>query len=76
MNLSELKLGKAAIIPHTESPDLLLSRLIDTGLCDTLPVICLFKSLSGGIRAYRIGSTTVAIRQEDARHIICSEVPL
>ncbi len=67
MKLSDLKLGDVATITHTDE-NRLVSRLVDMGAYSS-PVTCLFKSLFGGIRAYRIGSSIVAIRQEDAQKI-------
>lgn len=68
MKLSELKSGETATISHINDENHLVSRLIDMGALSS-PVTCLFKSLFGGIRAYRIQGSVIAIRQEDAQNI-------
>lgn len=67
MKLSDLKVGDSAtILPCDEN--LLVSRLVDMGALSS-PITCLFKSLSGGIRAYSINGCVIAIRHEDAQKI-------
>lgn len=66
MKLSQLKVGEKAFISNSNTPHPLLLRLIDMGLSPASPIKCLFKSLSGGMKAYLIGNCTVALRNEDA----------
>lgn len=45
-------------------------RLLDIGLSKNTVVVPLFKSLSGGIRAYKIRDSIIAIRDDDASNIL------
>lgn len=66
MKLSEISVGQKATISRIDNPSRMISRLADMGMREKSCVVCLFKSLSGGIRAYRIGDYVIALRREDA----------
>ncbi len=76
MNLSQLSPGKSATIDFSASKSPLLPRLTDMGISEATPVTCLFKSFSGGMKAYRFGMSTIALRMDDASfiNILNSEV--
>ena len=69
MNLSQLSPGESARIAFFKSKSKLIPRLIDMGISQNSPITCLFNSLSGNMKAYRIGNSTIALRREDARFI-------
>lgn len=66
MKLSALSVGEKATLSHANTPHSLFLRLTDIGMSPTSPIECLFKSLSGGMKAYLIGNSVVALRNEDA----------
>lgn len=66
MKLSMLKVGEKATPSHLIAPHSLFLRLTDMGMSPTSPIECLFESLSGGMKAYLIGNSTVALRNSDA----------
>lgn len=69
MKLSMLNVGERATLSPSNTPHSLFLRLTDMGMSTASPIECLFKSLSGGMKAYLIGSSVVALRNEDARLI-------
>lgn len=69
MKLSMLNVGEKATISHANTPHSLFLRLTDMGMSPTSPIECLFKSLSGGMKAYLIGDSVIALRCEDANNI-------
>lgn len=69
MKLSQLKAGEMATVSLTDLPNPLILRLIDMGINPTSPIKCLFESLSGGMKAYSIGESVVALRDCDAQYI-------
>ena len=66
MKLSMLKVGEKATPSHLVAPHSLFLRLTDMGMSPASPIECLFESLSGGMKAYLIGNSTVALRNSDA----------
>ena len=66
MKLSMLNVGEKATISQSSTPKSLFLRLTDMGMSPTSPIECLFESLSGGMKAYLIGNSTVALRNSDA----------
>ena len=68
--LAHLPVGQTAYIEKVRAKGPLGKRLLDMGFVQNTPVSCLFESPSGGMRAYRIRETVVALRCEDALDII------
>lgn len=66
MKLSDISVGQKATISRIDSKNRMICRLADMGMREQSCVVCLFKSLSGGIRAYRVGEYVIALRREDA----------
>ncbi len=67
--LAHLPVGKTAHIDRVHAKGPLGKRLLDMGFVQNTPVTCLFESPCGGMRAYRIRETVVALRCEDALEI-------
>lgn len=67
--LSSLPPGESARIDSINCGRAVRCRLTDLGMIKNFSVTCLMKSLGGGISAYRIGRTVIAIRREDADYI-------
>lgn len=61
-----LKVGEKATLSRLNTPHSLFLRLTDIGMSPVSPIECLFQSLSGGMKAYLIASSVVALRNEDA----------
>ncbi len=64
--LSHLKCGECAAVSRIDCDILTRRRLTDLGMICGTPVICLMQSLGGGICAYRICDSVIALRREDA----------
>jgi len=45
-------------------------RFLDIGLSKNTKVVPLFNSIGGGIRAYKIRNSIIAIRDSDAKYIL------
>ncbi len=69
MYLSHLKAGDKAFLSPQNPPTAMFLRLIDMGTCSLMPIECLFKSLSGNMKAYRIGNSVIALRCSDCDYI-------
>ena len=48
-------------------------RLMDLGFVKGAKVACLLAAPGGGMRAYRVRRTVIALRQADARRVIWEE---
>lgn len=70
--LSQLTSGQSAVIQRVCTTGAIYERLYDLGFTPGAAVVCLFASVFGDPRAYRIKGTTVALRQADAAGIECS----
>ena len=70
--LSDLPNGQSATIQHVMSTGAMYERLCDLGFTPGSSVVCLFSSIFGNPRAYRIKQTIIALRQEDAVHVECA----
>jgi len=67
--LSSLPVGKSAVIQAVHGSGAVHERLMDLGFGQGSTVTCLFSSIFGDPRAYRIKNTTIALRSCDARHV-------
>jgi len=66
MNLSNLEVGKTALVKRINNYDNIRRRLLDIGLIENTKVTSLYKSPFGKIKAYLIRGSVIAIRQNDA----------
>ncbi len=72
-SLAHLPIGKTSYIKNLHAEGPLKRRLLDMGFVQNTPVTCLFESPCGGMRAYRLRGTVVALRCEDALTITIGE---
>lgn len=68
--LEKLEINKTAQIESLNCNGDLRRRLLDLGIVKGTTIKPILQSPSGGLRAFRIRGTTLAIRQEDAKNII------
>ncbi len=68
--LPALSPGEEGIIRQINGPEGLRRRLTDLGFTPDAAVECLFRSAWSDPTAYRIRDTVIALRQEDAVHVI------
>jgi len=69
--LSHLPSGKSATIHRINGSGPMHERLCDLGFTPGSSVACLFSSVFGDPRAYRIKQTIIALRQADASQVEC-----
>ena len=69
-SLCDCLLGERVYILSIELDKEIKRRFLDLGLSKNVEVIPLFDSISGGIRAYEIRNSLIAIRDSDARGIM------
>ena len=67
--LNKIKLNNSVIIHSINCDENIKRRLLDLGLCENTRITPLFKSFSGDPTAYDIRGTTIAIREDDCKHI-------
>ena len=65
IKLCELNLGEVARVTEISQTNRIRRRLLDIGLIEGTVVRCVCLSPSGGMRAYLIRGTAVAVRDED-----------
>ena len=68
--LSMLKAGTTCIIDSVNSPEHMRRRLLDLGFSKGTQIKCVQHSPSGDPTAYMLRGTVIALRKEDASHII------
>lgn len=68
--LSRLSVGKSAVIKRLDLTGSMRRRILDFGIIPGTSIKCTQKSPIGSIAAYYVRGTVVAIRPEDAEHII------
>lgn len=69
--LADLPIGQKATIHQITGSGPMYERLFDLGFTPGSSVACLFPSLFGDPRAYRIKQTIIALRQADAAGVEC-----
>ena len=69
--LSSLEEGQSAIVHAVHGHGSMYERLCDLGFTKNSCVICLFSSVFGDPRAYRIKDSIIALRNCDAQQISC-----
>ena len=67
--LNKIKLNNSVIIHSINCDENIKRRLLDLGLCENTRITPLFKSFSGDPTAYDVRGTTIAIREDDSKHI-------
>ena len=67
--LSELTLGKRAVVADIHSDDSMRRRLQDLGFINGTEVACVLKSPLGDPVAYLIRGAVIALRYEDSSHV-------
>jgi len=70
MLLSDALLNQDVEVMRIVTNDDIKRRLLDIGLSKGTEVMPLLESVSGGIRAYLIRNSLIAIREEDAKKIM------
>ena len=69
--LDRLESGESACVVQLTGTGSMQSRLCDLGFTENSRVTCLFSSVFGDPRAYRVRDTVVALRSGDARTVLC-----
>ena len=69
--LSSLPNAQSAVIYKLEGEQIMQERLENLGFTKHSPITCLFASALGDPRAYQIRDTVIALREKDARNILC-----
>lgn len=67
--LNQLNLNHTAIVHSLNCSGNIRRRLLDLGLCENTKITPIFRSFSGDPTAYLIRGTTIAIRDDDSKHI-------
>ena len=73
-SLDTLPVGECALIERIHGEDSMSLRLHELGFGENSRVTCLFPSILGDPRAYRIKRTIIALRNSDAKRVICHQV--
>lgn len=69
--LTALDCGQSAVIQSVQGKGAMYERLCDLGFTPNSLVTCLFSSIFGDPRAYRIKGTVIALRKRDAEQVRC-----
>ena len=69
--MAMLKSGQTAIIHTVHGKGAMYERLCDLGFTPGSSVTCLYSSVFGDPKAYRIKQTVIALRKNDASMIEC-----
>ena len=67
--LADLKPGEKGIIKEILPSSELRRRLMDIGFLKGEEVLCTLKSLGGGMTAFEIKRTVIALRESNAREV-------
>lgn len=69
-SLADISIGEHCFIESVEANGEQRRRLLDLGVIPNTKIEAVFSSLSGGVTAYLIRGTLIAIRRDDALNII------
>lgn len=69
-SLSEAPLGEKTTISQILCENEHKRRFLDFGITENTCVTPLFRSTRGGLTAYAVRGSVIALRKEDARHIL------
>ena len=72
-DLSELPVGRWGRVKVLRSEGGIGRRLMDLGFTPGAEIACLLYAPGGGMRAYRVRGTVIALRRREARQIILEE---
>lgn len=72
--LNQAEIGQCLRVSDIASTGAMRRRLQDLGVIKGTRIQCLQKSPKGDPIAYLIRGAAIALRNEDARHIICENV--
>ena len=70
ISLKDILIGENVYVSKIDTDSDIKRRLLDIGLSKNTKVVPLFNSVSGGIRAYEIRDSIIAIRDSDAKNIL------
>lgn len=73
-NLSQLEIGQQAVVYDICTNCTMRRRLLDLGIIKGTIIRCTFKSPFGDPVAFSIKGATIALRSEDTRNIIISDL--
>ena len=71
--LSEAECGEIRTVSHIDETNDTVRRLCDMGFTEGARVMKLFSSPSGGISAYLVRGSVIAVRRGDAERIFTDE---
>lgn len=74
MRLSEINPNQSGVVCKIDERSKIRRRLQDLGIISGTLITCTAKSPLGDPSAYRIRQTIIALRKQDADHIIICEV--
>lgn len=74
-SICDLKLGEKGIIGKTELSGALKTRLIELGFTENEQIECVLVSPLGDPIAFRVCDLVMALRREDAEHILLKKAP-
>lgn len=69
--LTALACGQSAVIDSVHGKGAMHERLSDLGFTPNSFVTCLYASILGDPKAYRIKGTVIALRERDAEQVLC-----
>ena len=70
ISLSDVLINEEVYVYKIECDNSMKRRLLDIGLSNGCKVVPVYKSICGGIRAYLIRNSLVAIRDSDCEKIL------
>lgn len=70
--LNTLKIGEMGIIENLNCTGNIRRRLLDLGMVKGTHILPVLSNPSGGLTAYEIRNSIIAIREEDSQNIIIS----
>lgn len=72
LTLSALQSGQCAVVRAVHGTGAMYERLCDLGFTPDSRVTCLFSSVLGDPKAYRIKGSVIALRNRDAAIVECA----
>lgn len=70
--IAELQIGESRTVTAVDGDDPFATRLASLGFTPDTTVTCVAISPIGGIKAYRVKETIIALRKDDAKRVECS----
>ncbi len=72
-DLSSLPLGRSGRVRCLRAGEGIGRRLLDLGFTPGAEAVCLLAAPGGGMRAYRVRGSMIALRRREARMVILEE---